>query len=443
MGRYQYELSHCNETSCCYKFGERSSTWCNIAYTSSFINLCASASTCGGLEWDKPTGIIRWNTSIVNNWNHVRSVRKLIDCNDPFYRNDMRICNDFPTDRIVIASMYGFVVQQTIGSQICWQMMPVGQRQMFILPSGCTVCYCMACNVVNFNKLPNGSYVYNGCFPGSDGDYYKQGATAPYFMSVESYPLPVLNSNGHMGENGACQFVSPTAICSTGTAASDIMTIPVCTSGYIDCCPSCFRSLNSYSEGPALKGPLMRANSLRGKLSADSNSSAKDAYVLVSACGWWAGEQGVPDNVAMTIMNWSFPMGGAIWSPYETGYNAMARAMHKITWCRYYNEDEGVCVPVYGPKYNYELMSDYAFCLPNDYVDTRVWFNVPPKSDKLVTHITDNADVYCEQNYFGCICAYSTLGGSCNPPWLCNPLGYWTYKWNNGNSYYAVNTHCT
>lgn len=433
MGRYQYELSHCNETSCCYEFGGY--TWCNLAYTPSDIRLCASSAVSGG--WNKPTGFIRWNTSMVNGWNSLRSVQKLIDCNDPFYNNIMRICNDFPTDRIVIASMYGFMIQECYDST-CWQMMPIGQRQMFILPAGCTVCYCMACNVANLNRLPDGSYAYAGQFPG--GTTYAQYATVPYFASFESYPLPVLNSNGHMGENGACQFVSPTAICSTGTADA---TIPVCTSGYIDCCPSCFRSLDSYSCGPALKGPLMRANSLRGKLSADSNSSAKDAYVMVSACGWWAGEQGVPDNVAMVIMNWSFPMGGAIWSPYDTGYNAMARTMHKIIWCSCdCTSEEGMYVPLYGPKAFYELYLDYRFCLPKDYIDTRAWFIVPPKSDKLVTHLTENEGVYCEQNYYGCICARSTIGGSCNPPWLCNPLGFWTYKWNNGNSYYAVNTHC-
>lgn len=443
MGRYQYELSHCCETSCCYTFSS-GQPWCNTNWKSS-ICLCASSPLCGG--WDKPTGFIRWNTEYSNGCNRVRSVAKLIACNDLFYSNDLCIYNDFPTDRIVIASMYGFMIEQQCDSScICWSLMPVGQRQMFILPTECTVFYCMACNVKNLNRMPDGSYTYNGCFP--NGTSNAQNATAPYFMSIESYPLPVLNSNGHMGNNGACQYSSPTAICSTGTANSNDLTIPVYTSGYVDCCPSCFIPLtydgSGSHAGPALKGHLQRFNSLQGKLSADSNSSAKDAYILVSACGWWSGETSVPGNVAMTIMNWSFPMGGAIVTNCDVYYDQMARLVTKISCCHCYGIACGktFLYPKYGPNSYESLSCDYIYTLPNECVCTTARFNVPPKSDKLVPHLTDNLCYYDEGNDYGCINAWIGICGNSNPPYFNNPLGYWTYKWSNGNSYYAVNTHC-
>ena len=438
MGRYQYELSRCCDTSCCYNYGGY--TWAN--YRQDQYNICLCANSCVTHGWNIPTGVIRWNTLRNNNCTCqiVRSVYHLACGNESFYKDDMCITNDFPTDRIVIASMYGFMINEDCDSScICWRMMPIGQRQMFILPAGCTVCYCMACNITNLNRWPTGEYIY-GHFPG--GTSNAQFATVPYFASVESYPLPVLNSNGHLGENGASQFTSPTAICSTGTADTGAMTIPICTSGYIDCCPSCFRD-SSY-EGPALKGSLMTTNSLRGKLSADSNSSAKDAYVLVSACCYWAGERGIPDNVAMVIMNWSFPMGGDIWSPSDCGANQMARAIHKIAWCQCCATVGGKIFkyPKYGPSSDTALRN-CNFCFPFEPLDTYTWFNAPPKTDKLTAHITDNYNYCSYGNYYGCVCTWSTVFGDSNPPWLCNPLGYWTYRWNNGNSYYAVNTHCT
>lgn len=443
MGRYQYELSHCNDTAYCYMYDGY--TWTNYRQNQYEISLCAN-SCVGGACWNKPTGVIRWNTvySTGCNCQIVLSAANLAAYNCSFYKDDMRITNDFPTDRIVIASMYGFMVdEECTSSRISWQMMPIGQRQMFILPTGCTVCYCMACNITNLNRLPNGQYTYYGQFPG--GTDNAQYTTVPYFASVESYPLPVLNSNGHTGDNGASQYTNPTAICSTGAADTGKWTIPIYNSGYIDCCPSCFETLDGCGEGPALKGPLLRYNILKGKLSADSNSSAKDAYVLVSACGSWSGENTVPDNVAMVIANYSFPMGQDVWNPYDNCTNQMSRVIHKITRCICC--DGSLCnkrfsYPVYGPK-NYNDLRGDNYCFPFYDSDTYNWFNVPPLSDKLVPHITENTGAYCIYNYYGCIRAWSTVFGTNNPPWLCNPLAYWTYRWSNGNSYYAVNTHCT
>lgn len=437
MGRYQYELSNCVETCCNYNIPNVSgNTFVNACSYNNYDTICLADVSCTGSNWNTATGFIHWGLRYPGGsyLNPYRCNQFYYDC----FGKDRLIINNFPTDRIVIVGVYGFQwAEYNYSSTDCHSgLSSVAQRQMFILPSGQGACFSMYCAIENLCYNPDGSCIYPG---------YNQSVNVkafPYFLSVESYPLPVLNSNGFIGGNAYCTWVKPTAICSTGSASSDSHTIPIyCNGQLIDCDLSYFVSPGSSLFSPAIKGPTAAPWSLGGKLSADSNSSARDAYVLVSSCGSWSGENGRPDNIAMVIANNTFPTGGCRWSvPSQTSnWNKFSYAMGMIECCNYQNGS--LSCPMYGPASAVCANNADCYCVPNINEDARIRFEVPPIGDKLTAHMTDHTDV-CTEPYQSYICAYSTANFRAGTHCVCNPLGYWTLNWGNGNSYYAVNTHC-
>lgn len=441
MGRYQYELSRCIETCCCYNLSAGpGGTFVNAKEYCNYDTIRLADASCTVTDWNTATGFIHWGLGYGGGayLKPLRLDRIYCEC----FGKDRLIVNNFPTDRIVLVGLYGFQWFECIfsSSDCCSRLMPVAQRQMFILPSGQGACFSMYCAIENLSYAPDGCRIYTGynssCCP----------PALPYFFSVESYPLPVLNSNGFIGENGCTTWVRPTAICSTGSANSDSHTIPIYYNNqYIDCDRSYFVEPYQACFSPAIKGSAAGPWSLGGKLSADSNSSARDAYVLVSSCGSWSGACGIPDNLAMVIANNTFPTGGCRWSsPTQTStWNKFSYALSMIECCNYWNGS--LSCPVYGPP-NRTYASNNCnncYCMPNINEDTLISFCIPPTSDKLTAHMTIHSDIQTGSQYYGCICAWSTACFQNGHHCVCNPLGYWTLNWGNGNSYYAVNTHCT
>jgi len=438
MGRYQYELSRCVETCCCYNIPNVSSnTFVNACSYYNYDTICLKDVTCTGTDWNTATGFIHWGL-VYPGGSYLKPLRwnrMYCEC----FGKDRLIINNFPTDRIVIVGVYGFQWFECVYSSTdcCSELSPVAQRQMFILPSGQGACFSMYCAIENLGYYPDGSCIRPG---------YNSSAVVcafPYFFSLESYPLPVLNSNGFIGEDGCNTWVRPTAICSTGSVNADSHTIPIyCNNQYIDCNRSCFVRPENSLFSPAIKGSAAAPWILGGKLSADSNSSARDAYVLVSSCGTWCGECGIPDNLAMVIANNTFPTGVCRWpGPYKTPtWNKLSYALGMIACCKYQN---GLLFcPVYGPSSAACANNADCYCIPNINEDTLIPFNAPPISDKLTAHMTDHTVIQSSSQYYSCVCAYSTACFAHGGHNVCNPLGYWTLNWGNGNSYYAVNTHC-
>lgn len=435
MGRYQYELSNCIETRCNYTIYSPGGTFVNAGYNCNYNVICLANASYTGSAWNTATGFIHWGlVPGSDGYLHPMSYQ---DISSTCFGRARRIVNDFPTDRIVIVGMYGFqwIEYKFSSTDCCSRMMPVAQRQMFILPSGQDACFHMGCALNNLSYNPDGSCIYPG-YNSSINIMAK-----PYFFSVESYPLPALNSNGFIGENGCSTWVKPTAICSTGSGSSDSHTIPIyCNGQMIDCDLSYFVEPYSSCFSPAIKGTAASSWSLGGKLSVDSNSSARDTYVLVSSCRTWNGESGTPDNLAMVIANNTFPTGGCRWWGLSD-WNKFSYALGLIECCHYWNGC--LSCPVYGPKYANSSYNGCCYCMPNINEDDRTYFMIPPTSDKMTAHMTDHTTITNPSQYYSCMCAYSTACFSDGGHWVCNPLGYWTLNWNNGNSYYAVNTHCT
>ena len=442
MGRYQYELSRCVETGHYYNIPNVSgNTFVNARSYHNYDTICLKDVTATGTDWRTATGFIHWGLRY-NGGSYLHPYernRVYCDC----FGKDRLIINNFPTDRIVIVGVYGFQWYECnySSTDCCSGLSPVAQRQMFILPSGQGACFSMYCAIENLCYYPDGRCIYPGWCQSINVSAF------PYFFSVESYPLPVLNSNGFIGNYGCDTYVRPTAICSTGSANADSHTIPIyCNNQYIDCNPSCFVDPWDSCLSPAIKGSAAGPWSLGGKLSADSNSSARDAYVLVSSCGGWTGECGVPDNLAMVIANNTFPTGGCRWyGPMQTPtWNKLAYAFGMIECCYVWSDFDGgnFQCPIYGPYGAARAnCSDY-YCVPNINEDSLIWFNIPPTSDNLTAHMTDSSMRTDPSKYYSCMCAYSTACFAHGGHLVCNPLGYWTLNWNNGNSYYAVNTHC-
>ncbi len=437
MGRYQYELSNCIETCCCYNIPNTSNnTFVNAGYNCNYTVICLANVSCTGSDWNTATGFIHWGLKPGSD-GYFHPIC-YCDINYTCFGRGRRIVNNFPTDRIVIVGIYGFQWTECkySSTDCCSRLLPVAQRQMFILPSGQCACFHMGCAIHNLSFNPDGSCIYPG---------YNQSSShmaCPYFFSVESYPLPVLNSNGFIGENGCNTWVKPTAICSTGSANSDSHTIPIyCNGQLIDCDLSYFHSSGGVGFWPAIKGSATAPWSLGGKLSRDANSSARDTYVLVSSCGSWCGKCGVPDNLAMVIANNTFPTGGCRWSGQLVScWNRLSYALGMIECCNRWNGS--LSWPMYGPECSNKSYDGCCYCMPLVYECSRICFNIPPTSDKMTAHMTCHYGNQSCVPYYSCVCAYSAACFT-RDPYVCNPLGYWTLNWNNGNSYYAVNTHCT
>lgn len=436
MGRYQYELSHCIESGNLYNIPSTSAgTYVNACYHENYNTICLANASNTGSDWRTATGFIHWGLGNAGT-GYLTPIEHNNVYNTCFGKNRL-IVNNFPTDRIVLVGVYGFQwFEENWSSGCCSRLMPVAQRQMFILPSGQGACFRMDCAIENLSYNPDGSCIYPSCGSSVNAKAF------PYFFSVESYPLPALNSNGFIGENGCSTWIEPSAICSTGSGNSDSHTIPIyCNNQYISCNRSYFVKPHNSLFSPAIKGCGAGAWSLGGKLSVDSNSSARDTYVLVSSCGSWNGECGIPDNLAMVIANNAFPTGGCRrWGIGD--WNSFSSALGMIECCHYWGVGDYSC-PVYGPKCAARACGAMYYCMPIINEDKRIQFMIPPTSDSMTTHMTDYMIITDPSQYYSCMCAYSTACFTNRTHCVCNPLGYWTLNWNNGNSYYAVNTHCT
>lgn len=437
MGRYQYELSNCVETCCNYNIPSGlGGIFVNACYNCNYDTINLKDVSCTGTNWNTATGFIHWGLRYPGG-SYLKPIEYgcfYCEC----FGKDRLIINNFPTDRIVIVGLYGFQwYEYNNSSSDCYSLMsPVAQRQMFILPQGQGACFSMYCAIENLRYNPDGSCI----FPGVNQSI---NVTAfPYFFSVESYPLPVLNSNGFIGDFGCNTWVKPTAICSTGSANSDSHTIPIyCNNQYIDCNRSCFVCPYNSCFSPAIKGAVASPWSFGGKLSRDANSSARDAYVLVSSCSSWSGDNTIPDNLAMVISNNTFPTGGCRWGGQSlNNWNHFSYALGMIECCKL-GSGRKWC-PAYGPSCANYAYNANCYCMPNIFEDSQIWFNIPPARDKLTAHITEYYTCIDPSIYYSCMCAYSTANFKAGAHCVCNPLGYWTLNWNNGNSYYAVNTHC-
>lgn len=437
MGRYQYELSNCIETCCNYNIPNDSCyTFVNAWASDDYVTFRLADVSCTGSDWNTATGFIQWALEYSGGTYLSPYSYSCIKRN--CFGKDRLIVNNFPTDRIVIVGMYGFQWTDYVysSSDCCSRLKSVAQRQMFILPSGQGACFRTSCAIDNLGYRPNGCCI----FPNDSGCDV---CALPYFLSIESYPLPVLNSNGFIGNGGCNTWVKPTSICSTGSLSGDSHTIPIYRNNQdIACNLSSFVEPYSSCFSPSIKGYAHSQWSLGGKLSSDSSSSARDAYVLVSACGSWRGECGVPDNVTMVIANNTFPTGSCIWyHPSQTpNFNKLGYVMGLIENCNCWNGC--LSCPMYGPPNAACANRSNRYCVPNIYESSRIQLEVPPASNKLTAHMTDHIDIQSSDPLYGCTCAYSSVCFKWGAHYVCNPLGYWTLNWSNGNSYYAVNTHC-